>query len=150
VNLNSSTISKKTTMMSCFFVTKTHTLIATSVYTLRMFVLSRCSLLSCSAKTDLPNYQHEEEAAKFIAGKKTDSSATDLSEKWHQRYPGLEGYKTHPHRNADFRSHLVKIMRLLLRCSTAGRFWQVASGYLSSNRTRRDNRSTLTRLQYSI
>ena len=51
-------------MMSCFFVTKTHTLIATSIYTLRMFVLSRRSVLSCSAKTDLPKYQHEEEAAK--------------------------------------------------------------------------------------
>ena len=65
VNLNSTTVSKKMEMMSCFLVTKTHTLIATSVYTLRMFVLRRRRLLSCRAKTDLPKYQHEEEVTKF-------------------------------------------------------------------------------------
>src|SRR6516165_5906298 len=65
VNLNSTTVSKKMEMMSCFLVTKTHTLIATSVYTLRMFVLSRRRLLSCRAKADLPKYQHEEEVTKF-------------------------------------------------------------------------------------
>ena len=65
VNLNSTTISKKMEMMSCLLVTKTHTLIATSVYTLGMFVLSRRRLLSCRAKTDLPKYQREEEVTKF-------------------------------------------------------------------------------------
>ena len=94
VNLNSTTISKKMEMMSCFFVTKTHTLIATSVYTLRMFVLSRRRLLSCRAKTDLPKYQREEEVTKFhCKQKKTDS--------------------THPHRIVNFRNYLVKITTCL-------------------------------------
>ena len=63
--LNGPAISEQMEMMGGLLVAEAHTLIATSVYNFRMFVLSRRRLLSCRAKTDLPKYQNEEEVTKF-------------------------------------------------------------------------------------
>ena len=63
--LDSATVSQEMEMMRRFLVTKTHTLIATGVYSRKIVFLTRSRLLCYCAQGYVAKYQQEKEVKKF-------------------------------------------------------------------------------------